>query len=324
MQSLQCARRDPPVQALKFSMSPELEDRAHMHADAEVARRGASEGVQQASEAPRSACASCHPALAWGADLRRFSADARAELTSRQSPTIFNASMQSALRWLGDRKDLEQQAEGSLTGSMGFASKDAGVRRMTELHYEAAFKAVYPGVENPVSASNYGRAIAAYEATLQTPAPFDRFLAGDDAALDAQQRAGLRAFIATGCSACHNGPPVGGQVFRKFGLVKDYWLATGSEKRDIGREAVTKQPADRYVFRVPMLRNVARTAPYFHDGSVADLDRAVRVMATVQLGRTLDDATVTSIVAFLGSLTGEIPANYAPPGKQYVESPWLQ
>jgi cytochrome c peroxidase len=264
----------------------------------------------------KTACASCHPASAWGSDARRFSLDARGELTSRHSPTIFNSLMQPSLRWLGDRKDLAQQAEGSLTGSMGFASKDAGVARMNELQYEAAFRAAYPGVQNPVTAANYGRAIAAYEATLITPAPFDRFLAGDDRALTARQQAGLRAFIATGCTACHNGPLLGGRTFQKFGVVKDYWLETGSEKKDAGREAVTKQPEDRYLFRVPMLRNVAKTAPYFHDGSVAELDRAVRIMASVQLGRTLDDDTVKSIVAFLESLTGEVPATYAPPGQR--------
>lgn len=115
----------------------------------------------------KTACASCHPALAWGADPRRFSPDARAELTSRQSPTIFNASMQPALRWLGDRKDLQQQAEGSLTGSMGFATKDAAVMRMNELRYETAFKAAYPALEKPVSASATGEIPANYAAPGQ-------------------------------------------------------------------------------------------------------------------------------------------------------------
>lgn len=263
----------------------------------------------------KTACATCHPAADWGADGRRFSTDARGALTPRQSPTIFNASTQPALRWLGDRKDFAEQAEGSLTGSMGFATKDLAVERIKGLQYETAFRAAYPQDPQPVSAVNYGRAIAAYEATLSTPAPFDRFVAGEDAALSASQQAGLRAFIANGCVGCHNGPLLGGKTFQKFGIVKDYWLETGSEKPDVGREAVTRKEEDRYVFRVPMLRNVAKTAPYFHDGSVDRLDRAVRVMAAVQLGKTLDDASVASIVSFLESLTGEIPANYAPPGQ---------
>jgi cytochrome c peroxidase len=262
----------------------------------------------------KTACASCHPARDWGADRRRFSTDARGALTPRQSPTIFNSLTQPALRWLGDRKNFAEQAEGSLTGSMGFATKDLGVERVKELQYETAFRAAYPQDAQPVSPANYGRAIAAYEATLSTPAPFDRFVAGDDSALNAEQQAGLRAFIATSCVGCHNGPLLGGKTFQKFGVVKDYWLETGSEKPDLGREAMTKKPEDRYVFRVAMLRNVAKTAPYFHDGSVDKLDRAVRVMAAVQLGKTLDDGTVASIVSFLESLTGEVPANYAPPG----------
>jgi cytochrome c peroxidase len=126
----------------------------------------------------------------------------------------------------------------------------------------------------------------------------------------------MRTFISTGCAGCHNGANLGGAMFQRFGLVKDYWPETGSEKPDQGRFAVTKKEEDRYVFRVPMLRNVAKTAPYFHDGSVERLDRAVRVMASVQLGRTLDDASVADIVSFLESLTGEVPPNYAPPGKQ--------
>jgi cytochrome c peroxidase len=263
----------------------------------------------------KTACASCHPARDWGADSRQFSIDARGEATSRHSPTIFNATAQPTLRWLGDRKSAADQAEGSLTGSMGFASKPDGVAVLAKLGYTPAFRAAFPQDPEPLSARNYGRAIEAYEATLATPAPFDRYLAGDDRALDDAQKAGLRAFIATGCAGCHNGKLLGGAMYQKFGVVKDYWTETGSKKPDAGRFAVTKKEEDRYVFRVPMLRNVAKTAPYFHDGSVETLDRAVRVMASVQLGKTLDDAAAASLVAFLGSLTGEVPAHYAPPGK---------
>jgi cytochrome c peroxidase len=264
----------------------------------------------------KTACASCHAAGDWGADRRPFSIDARGEATSRHSPTVFNSMSQPALRWLGDRKTGADQAEGSLTGSMGFASKQEGVAALAKLAYGPAFRAAYPQDAEPLSARNYGRALEAYEATLVTPAPFDRFLGGDDRALSGRQQAGLRAFIANGCAGCHNGPLLGGEAFQRFGVVKDYWAETGSKKIDVGRFAATKKEDDRYVFRVPMLRNVAKTAPYFHDGSVDRLDRAVRVMAAVQLGRRLDDATVKSIVAFLESLTGQVPAHYAPPGRQ--------
>jgi cytochrome c peroxidase len=228
---------------------------------------------------------------------------------------VFNAIGQPTLRWLGDRKTGAEQAEGSLTGSMGFPSKQEGVAVLAKLAYLPAFRAAYPQDPEPLSARNYGRALEAYEATLVTPAPFDRFLGGDDGALSESQKAGLRAFIATGCAGCHNGPLLGGRTFQRFGVVKDYWAETGSKKVDVGRFATTKKEEDRYVFRVAMLRNVAKTAPYFHDGSVDHLDRAVRIMGAVQLGRTLDDASVASIVAFLDSLTGEVPAHYAPPGQ---------
>ncbi|QJR15050.1 cytochrome-c peroxidase [Usitatibacter palustris] len=261
----------------------------------------------------KTACASCHAAADWGADRRPASIDAKGLPTSRHSPTVFNTMGQPTLRWLGDRKTGADQAEGSLTGSMGFATKQAGVEKMVLLQYEAAFKAAYPSEPEPMNAKNYGRALQAYQATLATPAPFDRFLGGDDRAIDARQKAGLRTFIDTGCSACHNGALLGGTQYMKFGLVKEYWSATKSKKVDDGRFAVTKKEEDRYVFRVPTLRNVAKTAPYFHDGSVESLDGAVRIMGGLQLGRELDDATVASIIAFLESLTGDVPTHYAAP-----------
>jgi cytochrome c peroxidase len=264
----------------------------------------------------KTSCATCHAARDWGADRRRFSPDARGALTSRHSPTIFNSVGQPTIRWLGDRKTAAIQAEGSLTGSLGFASKDAALEKLRALDYLPAFRKAYPQEAEPLTTVNYGRAVEAYEATLVTPAPFDAFLGGADGALNARQKAGLRAFMANGCAGCHSGALLGGTSHQKFGLVKDYWSETGSAKVDAGRIAFTKKEEDKYVFRVPMLRNVAKTAPYFHDGSVESLDKAVRVMASVQLGKTLDDATAGSIVAFLESLSGEVPANYAPPGKR--------
>jgi cytochrome c peroxidase len=261
----------------------------------------------------KTACASCHPATDFGADRRRGSVDARGDVTSRNSPTVFNAMPLPGLRWLSDRKTGADQAEGSITGSMGFKTKDDGVAKLVELRYHDQFKAAYPDEANPLTAKNYGRALQAYQATLATPAPFDAFLAGADRAMTERQKAGLRAFVETGCAGCHNGKGVGGEQLRKFGLVKDYWSETGSAKPDVGRFSVTKKEEDKYVFRVPSLRNVARTAPYFHDGSVDTLERAVKIMGRVQLGKELDDNTVALIGAFLESLTGEVPAHYAPP-----------
>jgi cytochrome c peroxidase len=136
-------------------------------------------------------------------------------------------------------------------------------------------------------------------------------LKGNTAALTRAQLAGLQTFIETGCASCHNGVDVGGDSFRKFGIVEDYWKATGSKEIDKGRVDVTHNPADMYVFKVPTLRNVALIPPYFHDGSVATLPEAVRVMAKAQLGKELTYVQTADIVSFLGSLTGPLPANFA-------------
>lgn len=258
----------------------------------------------------RTSCASCHTVDAWGSDGRRFSPDARGRLTTRHSQTVFNAMAQASLRWLGDRTDGAQQARGSLTGSMGFAEAGDVVPLLRQHGYEPAFRAAFRDEEDALTPETYARAIQAYMATLVTPALFDAFLAGDDEALTEEQRRGLERFVASGCAGCHNGPLFGGLSFRKFGLVQDYWTATGSDPIDRGRAALTGDDADLYVFRTPMLRNITRTAPYFHDGSAATLEEAVRVMALVQSGQSMTDEDVAAIVAFLDALTGDVPVNY--------------
>jgi cytochrome c peroxidase len=184
---------------------------------------------------------------------------------------------------------------------------------LNDLGFEAAFRAAFPNDAQPVSPSNYGRAIQAYQATLVTPAPFDEYLAGAVGVLSPEQVEGLQLFIETGCASCHNGALLGGGSLQKFGVFQDYWTATGSEAIDTGRFATSGEERDRYVFRVPMLRNIAGTAPYFHDGSVATLPEAVDIMARVQLGRVLTADQRERIVAFLGSLTGAVPAHYSRP-----------
>jgi cytochrome c peroxidase len=177
--------------------------------------------------------------------------------------------------------------------------------------YAPHFKAAFPEEADPMTAQNMAKAVGAYERTLVTPSPFDAYLAGNVEALSPMARAGLLKFIDTGCVACHEGVGVGGAMYRKFGVLEDYWNATGSQTIDKGRVDVTKNPDDLYVFRVPSLRNVAMTAPYFHDGSVPTLPEAVKVMARVQLGVALSEADTRDIVSFLKSLTGEPRANFA-------------
>lgn len=261
----------------------------------------------------RTSCASCHSAADGSADRRPLSPDARGKFTQRNSQPIYNATLQPTLRWTGDRADAAAQAIGSLTGSMGFATLEAATRRLAEAGYGPRFEAVFAGDPEPLTAQHFGRAIAAYEETLSTPGAFDRFLRGDPAALTPVQRRGLRSFIERGCAGCHDGPLMGGTGFHKFGVVRDYWLETRSAKLDEGRYLNSKDPADRHVFRVPMLRNIAATAPYFHDGSVAELATAVQVMARVQLGLELDADEVGELVAFLQALDGAAPLHYRAP-----------
>lgn len=263
----------------------------------------------------RTSCASCHRGEDWGSDHRRFPIDARGKPTARHSQTVFNAMLQPSLRWTGDRTSGVHQAHRSITGSMGFAGADDVVGVLREHGYQAAFDRVFasePSAER-MTPLNYARALQAYQETLVTPAPFDRFLEGDDTALTAEQKRGLGVFLRTGCADCHRGPLLGGGSIRKFGVEKEYWSATGSTRRDAGLFESTRKEADRYRFRVSMLRNIARTGPYFHDGSVDDLAEAVQVMADVQLGNRMEDPEATAVVAFLESLTGEVPSHYRPP-----------
>lgn len=260
----------------------------------------------------RSACVACHLPERFGADGLRFSTDARGKQTSRNSPGILNLDPEVPQRWLADRPDAAVQATGSLTGSMGWASADEAVEALSRLGYAEEFRRAYPDESEPLSAQNFGRALAAFQATLAAPGDFDRWLAGEDR-LGPRQRRGLELFMDAGCAACHQGPLFGGRLLQKFGVHSPYWELTGSNPVDEGRIRVTKEEPDRYVFRVPPLRNVAETAPYFHDGSVDDLGRAVEVMARLQVGRPLPEEDVEDIVAFLHSLTGEVPAHFSAP-----------
>lgn len=261
----------------------------------------------------KTACASCHTRADWSSDRRRLSINAKQQPTTLHSQPMFMAQDQASLRWYGDRRDGAHQAERSITGSMGMPDTKA-MHALLQTHgYAGRFAAAFGTPADPVTAQNYAQALMVYQRTLRTPAPFDAFLNGDDTALTPRQRAGLDKFVSSGCAGCHNGPLLGGTALTKFGLTKDYWKATGSTTIDPGRYTVTKAEADRYVFRVPMLRNIAKTAPYFHDGSVDALEDAVRVMADVQLGLQLSTQDVSDIAAFLQSLTGAMPAHYAPP-----------
>lgn len=258
-------------------------------------------------------CARCHQPSLYGSDGLSKSLGVGDKLNPRRAPTVLNAALEFRELWLGQPKDVEEQAMHAFLGptSFGNPSYSPVIAKVDAIPgYRPLFEKAFPGQSNPVTPENLGRAIGAYERTLITPAPFDRFLKGDTRALTAEQLTGLWTFVETGCASCHNGVDVGGNSFRKFGVVEDYWKATGSKEIDKGRYSVTHNPADMYVFKVPMLRNVAMIPPYFHDGSVATLPEAVRVMARVQLGKRLTAEQVRAIVSFLDSLTGPLPADF--------------
>jgi len=200
----------------------------------------------------------------------------------------------------------------ALVGRASFGNPDNGavIQKIKALGYAAEFAQAFPDDPEPVKPENRGKAIGAYERTLVTPSPFDTYLKGDTNALTPQAQDGLRMFIEIGCASCHNGVGVGGSVFEKFGFFGDYWKETGSQSIDEGRFSETKEPADKSVFKVPSLRNVAMTPPYFHDGSVATLPKAILVMGKVQLGKDLAERQVEDLLAFLNSLTGERPKDF--------------
>lgn len=254
-------------------------------------------------------CASCHNLGLGGADNSPTSAGFHGTRGGRNSPTVFNAALNFAQFWDGRATDLEQQAGGPMVNPVEMASpKQHVAEQLAALpRYRTAFAEAFPGNAKPVSLANAQKAIALFEATLITPnAPFDRFLRGDSAAIDTNQKAGLTLFMEKGCTACHSGVNIGGAMYAKFGLV----AAPDAKYRptgDTGRSAITGNVADDYFFKVPTLRNIALTAPYFHTGSEQDLAKVVRVMGKSQLGQTLTDAETSRIVAFLMTLTGEVP-----------------
>ena len=246
-------------------------------------------------------CNTCHVVGAAGVDAREVAIGEGARTGPRNSPTVYNAAFLSAQFWDGRAPTLEEQAKGPIQAHVEMdLTPEEAVERLREVGYEPLFAAAFPEDDDPLTFDNIARAIAAFERTLITPgAPFDRYLAGDENALTAQQKQGLSIFQSAGCISCHHGVMLGGQGYAAFSHVE------GSG--DIGRAAVTGRDEDRYVFRIAPLRNVALTAPYFHNGSAATLHEAVSIMGWVQLKRRFTDEEVDALVAFLESLTGEFP-----------------
>lgn len=248
-------------------------------------------------------CNSCHSLSNYGVDSEPTSPGHEGKRGGRNSPTTFNAALHVAQFWDGRASTVEEQALGPILNpiEMGMPSEDAVVKKLKAIdEYKKLFAEAFSDQKDPLIYKNIGVAIGAFERTLLTPSRFDDFLKGDQDALNESEKRGLKKFVNMGCVNCHNGVAIGGNSFRKIGLVVPY------ETSDMGRFEVTGIESDKKAFKVPSLRNIAQTGPYFHDGSVETLDEAIRLMAKHQLGRDhVGHGMIRDIKAFLGALTAK-------------------
>jgi len=261
-------------------------------------------------------CASCHNTMLGGEDNRPNSMGVNGQTGGRSAPTVWNSAFNAVQFWDGRAASLEAQAAGPVTNpiEMGMKSWDDVVARLKSIEgYDKAFEQAFG--KDSISKDNATKAIAAYERTLITPhSPYDKFVAGDSSALTEQQVRGMNSVQELGCTSCHSGPAFNGPgMFQLFPVHSNpYFAAKYHFKNDKGLAEVTKKADDEHLWKVPTLRNIALTAPYFHNGAVKTLDEAVLIMAKLQLDKDLTKEQVADIVAFLNSLTGEFPKQKMP------------
>jgi cytochrome c peroxidase len=253
-------------------------------------------------------CNSCHDLAAFGVDNDRVSEGHMEKTGDRNSPTVYNAAGHIAQFWDGRAADVIEQAKGPILNPVEMAMPDETVVVKTLKSipgYLELFEKAFPNDQDPMTYNNMAEAIGVFETKLVTPSRWDKFLEGDKKALTDVEKEGFNAFTGAGCNVCHSGPYLGGHIFNKLGLTKAW---PGVE--DLGRYEVTKNESDKFFFKVPSLRNIEKTGPYLHDGSVESLDTLIAMMAEHQLGMQLGDEEVKSIRTFLAALTGDIPADY--------------
>lgn len=254
-------------------------------------------------------CSSCHNLQTGGVDGRQRSIGINGSVGDINAPTVFNSAFNFRQFWNGRAKSLEEQVEGPVQNpkEMGSRWEDVLIKLKADSNYVQRFNKIFP---DGITKENIKRSIATFERTLITPnSKFDRYLRGDHTAINAQEILGYQKFKSLGCVACHQGMNVGGNMFQTMGVMGNYFAdrKTPETEADLGRFQLTHKEHDKHVFRVPSLRNVALTAPYFHDGSAKTLEEAVSTMAKYQLGRKLSQEDLGAIVKFLRTLTGETP-----------------
>ncbi len=253
-------------------------------------------------------CNSCHDLAAFGVDNNPVSEGHLEKTGDRNSPTVYNAAGHIAQFWDGRAADVIEQAKGPILNSVEMAMPDEAtvVKTLKSIPgYAELFEKAFPNDKDPVNYDNMAEAIGVFETKLVTPSRWDTFLEGDKGALTDAEKMGFNKFIENGCNTCHSGPYMGGHLYQKLGLVKAW-----PDLEDLGRYPVTERESDKFFFKVPSLRNIAKTSPYLHDGSIESLDTMIAMMAEYQMGRELTDADVKSIKTFLVALTGDIPAEY--------------
>jgi len=260
-------------------------------------------------------CNTCHriDGGRGGVDNKPVSPGAiKGKFGTRNAPTVLNAGFHIAQFWDGRAATLAEQAKGPILNpvEMAMPNEEAVIERVKKLDYVDLFKKAFPKETDPVTYDNLAEAIAAFERTLITRCRFDDYLAGDEQALTEQEKAGLKLFLDLGCADCHSGPLLGGNQFRKMGDIHPY-----KNTKDLGRYEVTKRKRDKYVFKVPSLRNIVLTAPYFHDGQVPTLAEAIDQMAWLQLDEKLSAEQIQQILQFLVSLTDKKRSTAPAPDK---------
>jgi len=247
-------------------------------------------------------CHSCHSLDKGGVDNLKFSIGVDGKVGNINTPTVFNSRYNFVQFWDGKAKDLKEQVYGPITNSFEMdMSIEKLIEKLEKTSYLEKFNNIY---EDGITKDSIADAIAEYQKSLITPnAPFDKYLRGDENAISKKAKNGYRLFKEQGCIACHHGINIGGNLYSKFGVLKNKEDLIGNSK---GRFEVTNDKRDEYFFKVPTLRNIELTYPYLHDGRFDSLEDTVKLMSNYQLGRMLSEEEINDIVEFLKSLTGQL------------------